>query len=443
MSLDMIHGTPRKMTRILVYPNITFAKDIVKDSFVQYLATVIAKLNTMRDDLHFTVWMPEPVGLLNFENVHQVIWPLPTHAPAMRVHFDVPTAKRLLSHDADYDIVWSHLPEQTHAICATIMNLTHHRPAVFGYAHWFDLSQVATWDGASFRENISGLLHMHRCYLNTNAQKRLVLEQAATTFAPAICQQLDKILVPQALGIPAERIVSTITPNTDKVIVFNHRPDPYKDFPSFLRAMRELRKTRQDFTVWIPLLDTAPEPWIVVDKFSKEEYYKQLRLCRVGIAPKQTYAGWSLSATDGLMNGCPYMFYDADYYAELHPTADTFGSWPEALTLLHRYLDDEPYRNDQAQRGLIQAATLSLDSRMEELSAYITALAGSIPSRTSDTVNQLTHLIRSKGTISKSAIIKSLGWGRGISWTPYRRALLAHPNIFDTTGTDTIYQWVE
>ena len=117
--------------------------------------------------------------------------------------------------------------------------------------------------------------------------------------------------------------------------------------------------------------------------------------------------------------------------------------WPEALTLLHRYLDDEPYRNDQAQRGLIQAATLSLDSRMEELSAYITALADSIPSRTSDTVNQLIHLIRSKGTISKSAIIKSLGWGRGISWTPYRRALLAHPNIFDTTGTDTIYQWVE
>ena len=443
MSLDMIHGTPRKMTRILVYPNITFAKDIIKDSFVQYLATVIAKLNTLRDDLHFTVWMPEPVGLLNFENVHQVIWPLPTHAPAMRVHFDVPTAKRLLSHDADYDIVWSHLPEQTHALCATLMNLTHHRPAVFGYAHWFDLSQVATWDGASFRENISGLLHMHRCYLNTNAQKRLVLEQAAKTFAPAICQQLDKILVPQALGIPTDRIVSAIAPNTDKVIVFNHRPDPYKDFPSFLRAMRELRKTRQDFTVWIPLLDTAPEPWIVVDKFSKEEYYKQLRLCRVGIAPKQTYAGWSLSATDGLMNGCPYMFYDADYYAELHPTADTFGSWPEALTLLHRYLDDEPYRNDQAQRGLIRAATLSLDSRMEELSAYITALADSIPSRTSDTANQLIHLIRSKGTISKSAIIKSLGWGRGISWTPYRRALLAHPNIFDTTGTDTIYQWVE
>ena len=443
MSLDIIQGTPRKMTRILVYPNITFAKDIAKDSFVQYLATGIAKLNILRNDLHFTVWMPEPVTLLNFENVRQVIWPLPTHAPAMRVHFDVPAAKRLLSHDADYDIVWSHLPEQTHALYATIVNLTHHRPAVFGYAHWFDLPQVATWDGASFRENISGLLHMHRCYLNTNAQKRLVLTQAAETFAPSVCQQLDEILVPQALGIPPERIVSTIPQNTEKVIVFNHRPDPYKDFPSFLRAMRELRKSRQDFTVWIPLLDTAPEPWIVVNKFSKEEYYKKLRLCRVGIAPKQTYAGWSLSATDGLMNGCPYIFYGADYYTELHPTADTFGSWAEALTLLHRYLDDEVYRNDQAQCALVRAAQLSIEPRMEELSAYITELASSIPARTSDTMNKLVDIIRSTGAISKSALMKPLGWGRGIPWTPYRRALLQHQNIFDTTGAEAMYQWVE
>ena len=130
--LDVTPQTPRKMTRILVYPNITYAKDIAKDSFVQYLATVLAKLNTLRDDLFFTIWMPEPVTALDFPNTKQVLWPMPSHAPAMRVHFDATLAKQLLSHDHDYDLVWSHLPEATHALYATIANLTHHRPAFFG-----------------------------------------------------------------------------------------------------------------------------------------------------------------------------------------------------------------------------------------------------------------------------------------------------------------------
>ena len=439
--LDVTPQTPRKMTRILVYPNITFAKDITKDSFVQYLATVIAKLNTLRNDLFFTIWMPEPVTALDFPNTKQVLWPMPSHAPAMRVHFDATLAKQLLSHDHDYDLVWSHLPEATHALYATIANLTHHRPAFFGYAHWFDLANTASWEGASFRENISGLLHMDRCYLNTEAQKRLVIDHAAETYAPAVCQRLDRILVAQALGIPSERIVSAIQPQTDKVIVYNHRPDPYKDFPAFLRAMRELRKQRQDFTVWIPLLDTAPEDWITVAKFSKDDYYRQLQRCRVGVAPRQTYAGWSLSATDGLMNGCPFIFYDADYYRELHPTADTFTNWSAALALLNTYLDDESYRNTQATAALTHAATLATEPRMSALSDYITTLTQSLSSRHTDASTQIAHVIRSHGTMTKAQIMKTLKWGRGISWTPYRRALLEHPNIYDTVGAEPLYQW--
>jgi len=441
--LDMITTAPRKMIRILVYPNITFAKDINKDSFVQYLSTVIGQLNALRNDLFWTIWMPESVKALEFPNTEQVEWPLPTHAPAMRVHFDVRAAKKLLSQDRDIDLVWSHLPEATHALYATIVNLTHHRPAFFGYSHWTDFNMTATWDGASFRENISGLLHMHRCYLNTESQKQLLLREATSEFSSKVCNQLDKILVPQALGIPANHIASTIHTQTEKIIVYNHRPDPYKDFPAFLRAMRELRTQRKDFTVWIPLLNTAPEPWITTGEFNKTEYYNQLRLCRVGVAPRQTYAGWSLSATDGLMNGCPFVFYNADYYKELHPTADVFNDWSSALKLLHRYLDDESYRNDRATEALAQARRLDTESRMESLSEYITALSNSVAVRHSNTSGQIAHLIRARKSMTKASIIKELQWGRGISWTPYRRALLSNPNIFDTTGRNAIYQWVD
>lgn len=439
---EVTPSVPRKMTRILVYPNITFAKDITKDSFVQYLATVIRHLNALRDDLFFTIWMPEPVAALNFANTKQVIWPLPTHAPAMRVHFDVEEAKKLLSHHEDIDLVWSHLPEATHALYATIANLTHHRPKFFGYAHWFDLAQTATWDGNSFRENISGLLHMDRCYLNTEAQKTLVVADAARTFSQDVCTQLRQILVAQPLGIPSELLVPAPSTTTKKIIVFNHRPDPYKDFPAFLKAMRELRTHRQDFTVWIPLLDKSPESWISTEKFDKAEYYQRLHTCRVGVAPRQTYAGWSLSATDGLMNGCPFIFYDAEYYREMHPNADTFTNWSEALTLLHRYLDDESYRNYLAALALTQAGNLRTEPRMQEISTYITTLVTTLPRRDSEMVQQLIQLVHTAGRISKTEIIKSLSWGRGISWTPYRRALLEHPNIFDTTGCDAVYQWV-
>ena len=34
-----------------------------------------------------------------------------------------------------------------------------------------------------------------------------------------------------------------------------------------------------------------------------------------------------------------------------------------------------------------------------------------------------------------------LGWGRGIKWTPYRRALLKNPNIYDVMDQQPMYYW--
>ncbi len=36
----------------------------------------------------------------------------------------------------------------------------------------------------------------------------------------------------------------------------------------------------------------------------------------------------------------------------------------------------------------------------------------------------------------KKEIMDFLGWGRGIKWSPYRRALMLHPNIFDVMDSD-------
>ena len=40
-------------------------------------------------------------------------------------------------------------------------------------------------------------------------------------------------------------------------------------------------------------------------------------------------------------------------------------------------------------------------------------------------------------------MVNYLGWGRGIKWSPYRRAIMKHPNIFDTMSEYPNYVWRE
>lgn len=437
--------TSAKTIRILVYPNITFAKDLTKDSYNAYLALMMKALTAVNPNLFFYVLTPETLEMFDAPNVQQCLYKLPTHAPVMRVHFDVAQFQAIASKFIDIDLVWSHLPEHTHAIVATLENVTHHRPKVFGYAHWFDFANVATWGGSSFRENISGLLYMDRCYLNTAAQKAHVLADAAQTFTDAILKQLDEKLVVQYPPIADTHVRSAPLTDTAKVIVFNHRPEKYKDFPQFLATMRALREQRQDFTVWVPLYDgTPPEPWITNEKYDKEGYYQQLSQCRVGYAPKQAYDGWSISTTDGLMNGCPYIMYDAPYYKELHAGADVFTTSKDAIALLHRYLDDDAYRHEAAVQGLRRAQELCASVTAAQMNARIVGLVQTMDARHTPKAQELVDLIREHGCLSKRELVTAyLNWGRGIPFTPYRRALLSHPNIFDTIGSEPVYHWCE
>ena len=50
--------------------------------------------------------------------------------------------------------------------------------------------------------------------------------------------------------------------------------------------------------------------------------------------------------TDGMMNGVPYIMYDAGYYHELYEQGDFFEDDHDALMLLNTYLDDPEYRNE-------------------------------------------------------------------------------------------------
>ena len=50
-----------KSVRVLVYPNITFQKDLEKDSYIQVIKKQIKLLNEIRDDLWFYLILPKPL----------------------------------------------------------------------------------------------------------------------------------------------------------------------------------------------------------------------------------------------------------------------------------------------------------------------------------------------------------------------------------------------
>ena len=436
----------QKTVRVLVYPNITFQKDIEKDSYIQVITNQIKILNEIRDDLWFYLILPCPVSSLNFDNVTQWFVDLPTYPQTMRSHFDVFKIQKMLNSEYDFDVVMSHLPEHTHALKNVLYNVTHHIPPVFGYCHWFDLKDVVAWPKDSFIQNITGLLEYERCYLNTEYQKNLVLNQAKETFNDKTIRRLNDILTVQHLGVEPDDITNDINPNPKKIIVFNHRPDTYKHFNNFIKIMDDLWKDRQDFLVWIPLLtEKLNKSYITNDKGNKEWYYNKLKECCVGFSPKQKYGGWSVATTDGMMNGVPYIMYNEDYYKELYNDADFFSTDTQAVSLLNKYLNDTKYRNDQATKSLNHIKkNLVYRNKIVEMNDYMNELLSSQKEiKDSQKLYEIIDWIKTSKSVSKSEILDNLNWGRGIKWTPYRRALMKHPNIYDVNSEEPTYKWKE
>ena len=73
--------------KILVYPNITFQKDLEKDSYVVVLGNIIKELNKIRTDLHWTILSPELIPSLQFDNTDQLIVPQISYPNSMRMAF--------------------------------------------------------------------------------------------------------------------------------------------------------------------------------------------------------------------------------------------------------------------------------------------------------------------------------------------------------------------
>ena len=411
--------------KILVYPNITYQKDLEKDSYVVVLGNIIRELNKIRDDLHWTILSPRQIDSLDFDNTEQIILPLPSYPNAMRTHFDFKTIIREIDwKKKDYDIVYTHLPEHALQLKNLLYNNTNLNPLFIGYTHWTEFPEITNYEMTMMDVNFLGLLEMERCGINTLGQKELILKNAKKSLNKESLIRLKDIIVPQYLGWEIPKYEKQTTDK--KIIVYNHRPHAYKDYPWFLKQMDKLWEHRQDFEVWVPLTDSITKPYMTNDKYDRFGYFSKLSSCRVGICCKQRYGGWAVSATDGMSVGVPYMFSDDNYYHELADGAGIYYKGEdEFFTKINNILDDEEDREYWSGKSLERFKKGKWESAINQFNDMLNETIDKLPAikNETDSYNRIVKFIRNKKSVSKSDILDYLNWGVRISFTSYRNKL--------------------
>ena len=421
--------------KILVYPNITFKKDLEKDSYVVVLGNIIRELNKIRDDLFFTIISPSYINSLQFDNTEQII--VDSLAKIAYPNFmrgDFPAVelyRKLKWKENDYDIVYSHLPEHTGVLYNLFYNSTNISPVFIGYTHWTEFREITSYAyNVQLAHNIVGLLQMSECGINTQAQKNLVLKNAKEYFNDDVVDKLDKILQPQYLGWEIPKYEKQ---TTDKnIIVYNHRPHTYKNYPWFLEQMDRLWEKRKDFEVWVPLAESREREYITNEKFDRVGYFSKLSSCLVGVCCRQKYEGWAVSATDGMSVGVPYLFSDDMSYRELADGAGIYyKDGDDLIDKIEELIDTPDLRNEWSDKALWRFKFSVWNEAIHQFNSMIDYAIDELPMLKADTdsYNKVVDFIHKKKSVTKKEILDYLGWGVRISFSGYRNRLRNEPTI--------------
>ncbi len=289
---------------------------------------------------------------------------------------------------------------------------------------------------------------MDKCFLNTEDQKQMVLKNASIYFNGDILKTLYNKLEVFPPPIVPHTIKSDLKPDEyEPIIVFNHRPNKEKSFNQFIKSVKRLRNSRQDFKVWIPLLkDSSPvlkEDWIFNGhNETKEKYFKNLQRCCVGISPKQDYGGWSISTTDGNQLGVPYVMYDSDNYKELNEGADFFKTDDDLIKLFNKYLDKKDHRKKMSEQAVENLITNhNFNEKIKRFSALIDRMMLNKKSIISTKSIEMISHIKEKSPITHRDLMTYLKWGLSIKFDKYRKTLLKTKHIRELKNWRTIYYY--
>lgn len=419
--------------RMLIYGNYTDIENLERDSFVQVLKPTLEYLDA-HYKIHYTLLTPSTIKSLNKPNVKQVIFKLPTYPNLMRTHFDAMEFLKAIDwRSNDYDIIYSHLPEHTSQIANVIHNSTHLMPKIIGYCHWFEVAENAPYAKTMLLNNILGVLEMEECGVNSQWLKERVLNEAKEYFNQQTIDKLDKIIQPHYLGVDRVEEHGDTIP---KSVIFNHRANGYTGWNWFVEVMDELWQRRQDFTVYTTYAK-IDRPWNKqINEPTREGYINQLKRMKFGVACFEGYSAWSISTTDGLSVNVPYLLPNKLCYPEMVP-ADYpyfYNGREDFLTKFEEMLDTKLTYNTTT-----IAQNMTWNHRVAEWFGGWTNIFQFKGVQKSKVIDEIVDFIRQRKYITKYDLLRELGWGVQIKWSPYRHTLREHPQIKLTAGG---YEWI-
>ena len=432
--------------QILVTPNITNARNLNADSYILVMENVIKELNKIRDDLFFHLPITEFCPRLDFPNTKQYIFKMPSFPNAMRAHYDFYQWNEVLNaKKIEMDIIWSHLPEQAANIKNHCHNIYSQDIAVIGYSHWIENSEFApNWKTTFYHNNITGMLQMDKCGLNTQTQIDALLEEASEHYSQKTIDKLKDIMIPLYLGVEQDKISKSVKTDTDKVIVFNHRTKEYRGWKNFIKIIKELRSQRQDFKVFCSMIDPQGQQMLksAFDDMSffdfhgpadRDEYIAKLENCRVGF-----HGGtrWAMSSQDGLCKGIPYVYEIGKETEELFGSQmqTGFTKNSDAIDLFNRMLDDNDWRNEQSQLALDHCSNVhTWSSRIVPFNKMITEAIDKQLSdviKSGDKKDDIVNFVKKHKMVDTQQMSDYLGWGKQIGFRRYRNYLRTVPGLY-------------
>ena len=444
------------MIRTLVIPNITWGgkgKNLLQDSYIEFLFKFMLGMKSVRDDIFWYILLPKYKGKyskqtldarkrLTFPNTHFIGIEIPRQ-PLNRVQFNaIELHDKIKTREYAIDLIFNHQPELNNQYKVFFEQMKNFMPPIIGYSHFFEFENVG-WHG-SFQHGITGIMEMEICYLNTEKQKQMVIEESKKTFNKDVVSRLDKKLKVFPPMIVPKNIRPPKDGNYEKTIVWNHRTDGTKSFNFFLGAIEQLRRERQDFKVWIPLLDSSSfmskVEWVVTgNNETKRKYFDGLRRCCVGVNGEQSYGGWSIATTDGNMCGVPYIQFDADYYRELNDGADFYKDRKELIKLLNKYLNQKSYRDKMSKQTMDNlVANVNLEKKIKSVSSKIDSVLKRVKVPKGDKVGRLINMVKDNGRITQHKLFsqKFGKIGGQLKFDGYRKGILEEADISEVRLSD-------
>jgi len=440
--------------KVLIYPNITFQKEFTKDSFYVIMSNILKHLTKLRPDTHFTILTPKEMPGFMYDNVEQVIYDLPTYPNTMRCHFDTKKILEIIDwKNKEWDFVYTYLPEHTLALKNIFHNSTNIRPIFFGYSAYIEIPETTNYDMAMIKSHYSGILEMEKCGVNSQSVKNTIMKYAPEHLPEKDVKKLDTIIHSVPRGFDNIKTTKLDVQKDPKIIVFNHRANAYKSYDWFIEQMDTLWKTRQDFKVWVPLADNLPvskskeindsrKMYMDIKSVNRENYFKKLSSCYVGVCGRSYHTGWANSASDGMSVGVPYIFLNADYYYEYAEEAGIyFTSNSEFQEYINKILNDGSYRENFSHRSIEMYEKKQWSIAIHKYNEDFIYAENQLYKlrEKSESYKRIVNLIKSRGYVSKYDILDYLGWGIRITYSPYRNLLRDEPNIkFCENG----YEWI-